>query len=238
MLLAANQRADQYYSCPYGKNVVAESIKTIVDAYSDINPLEYVVIVGGDNMIPFFRYPDNALLGPESDYFPPVLDSTASQAGLRLNYVLSQDGYGASEFLSLNGTEFPVPDLAVGRLVETPGDILKQLDAYFQTTNGVAPAPQAALITGYDFMDDVAQAVKGELTTALGVGKVVDSLITPFGVSPLDPQAWTAFQLDQKLQSRRYDLVFLGGISRRTMRWRRTSLRRCCRPTFCRRRSI
>ncbi len=124
---AANQRADQYYVCPYGKNVVAESIKAIVDAYRRVNPLEYVVIVGGDNSIPFFRYPDNALLGPESDYFPPVLDFSSSQAGLRLNYVLSQDGYGASEFLSLNGTEFPVPDLAVGRLVETPGDILKQL---------------------------------------------------------------------------------------------------------------
>ncbi len=30
-------------------------------------------------------------------------------------------------------------------------------------------------------------------------------------VSPLDPQSWTAFQLDEKLQSRRYDLVFLAG---------------------------
>ncbi len=73
-----------------------------------------------------------------------------------------------------------MPDLAVGRLVETPGDILKQLDAYFLTTNGVAPAPQAALITGYDFMEDVAQAVKGELATALGAGKTVDTLITPY----------------------------------------------------------
>ena len=208
---AANKRADDYYTCPYGKNVVAESIKAIVDAYRGVNPLEYVVIVGGDNMIPFFRYPDNALLGPESDYFPPVLDVTSSQAGLRLNFVLSQDGYGASEFLSLNGTELPVPDLAVGRLVETPTDMLKQLDAYFMTVNGVAPAPEAALVTGYDFMDDVAQAVKGELTSALGAGATIDSLITPYAVSPLDPQSWTAFQLDEKLQSRRYDLVFLAG---------------------------
>jgi hypothetical protein len=208
----ANRRADQYYACPYGKNVVAESIKSVVDAYGKLNPLEYIVIVGGDNMIPFFRYPDNALLGPESDYFPPVLDTTSSQASLRLNYVLSQDGYGASEFLSLNGTEMPVPDLAVGRLVETPGDILKQLEAYFQTVNGVPTAPpESALVTGYDFMDDTAQAVKNELIAALGPGRMVDTLITPNGVSPLDPSAWTAFQLDEKLKSRRYDLVFLAG---------------------------
>ena len=57
--------------------------------------LAYVVIVGGDNVIPFFRYADEALLGPESGFIPPVLDTSASDASLRLNYVLSQDAYGA-----------------------------------------------------------------------------------------------------------------------------------------------
>ena len=39
----------------------------------DANPgLAYVVIVGGDNAIPFFRYADEALLGPESGFIPPV----------------------------------------------------------------------------------------------------------------------------------------------------------------------
>ena len=118
---AANAASDANVTCPYAKNVVALEIKDIVDAYrgdAQPSPLEYVVIVGNDDVIPFFRYPDKALLGPESNYVPPVQDFTASQASLRLGYVLSQDAYGAAIGLSLNATEFPIPLLAVGRLVE------------------------------------------------------------------------------------------------------------------------
>lgn len=209
---AANARADQFAPCPYGKNVVAESIKSIVDGYRSLNGnMQYVVVVGGDNMVPFYRYPDNALLGPESDYVPPVLDPTASQASLRLNYVLSQDFYGTTDMLSLNGTELPIPDLAVGRLVENPDDIIKYLDAYLQTANGVAPAPTSAFVTGYDFVADVANAVKSELATGLGGGATVNSLITPREVAPADPLSWSAFDLDNALDARRYDLVFLAG---------------------------
>ena len=52
---------------------------------------EYVVLVGNDDVIPFFRYPDQSQLGPAENYDPPVADGTISQASLRLNYVLSQD---------------------------------------------------------------------------------------------------------------------------------------------------
>jgi hypothetical protein len=50
--------------CPYATNLVAEEIKTIVDSYRTNNPgLRYVVIVGNDSTIPFFRYPDETLIG-------------------------------------------------------------------------------------------------------------------------------------------------------------------------------
>ncbi|HXF61754.1 MAG TPA: C25 family cysteine peptidase, partial [Caldilineaceae bacterium] len=206
---AANARADQFAACPYAKNVVAESIKAVVNAYRAINPLEYLVLVGNDDVIPFFRYPDNALLGHESNYVPPVGDVTPSQASLRLGYVLSQDAYGSAIDLSLNATTFPAPGLAVGRLVETPADIQSLLAAYLATAAGVAPTPQAALVTGYDFLEDVALAVQSEL--AAGLGGPVDSLITPNEVSPLDPASWTAQQLAAQLGSRRYDIAFLAG---------------------------
>lgn len=209
---AANLRADQFAPCPYGKNIVAESIKSVIDRYRAVNAgLQYVVIVGGDNSIPFYRYPDNALLGPESDYYPPVMDTTAAQAGLRLNFVLSQDFYGSSSSISLNGTDMPLPDLAVGRLVETPDDIIAYLTAYAATNGGVAPAPTSAFITGYDFLADVATSVKRELTAGLGNGATVNSLITPREISPDDPRSWTAYQLDSALDARRYDLMFLAG---------------------------
>ena len=88
------------------------------------------MIVGPDDVIPFFRYPDASGLGPESGYVPPVLDTSASQASLRLNYYLSQDAYGATTELQLKGVALPVPDLPVGRLVETPAEITGMIDAF------------------------------------------------------------------------------------------------------------
>ncbi|MEZ4611918.1 MAG: hypothetical protein R2838_17030 [Caldilineaceae bacterium] len=59
---------------------------------------------------------------PTSTYVPPVRDNTASQASLKLGYVLGQDRYGAAYDISVKGNLFPFPDLPVGRLVETaPG---------------------------------------------------------------------------------------------------------------------
>lgn len=58
-------------ACPFAKNLVAQEIKGIVDAYR-ANPLRYVVIVGNDDAIPFFRSPDESKLGSESEYVPPV----------------------------------------------------------------------------------------------------------------------------------------------------------------------
>jgi hypothetical protein len=92
---AANAQADIYRSCPYATNLAAYAIKNLVDAYAAVNPLEYVVIVGNDHVIPFFRHPDHAMLANEKNYVPPVKDDTTSQASLKLGYVLSQDDYGA-----------------------------------------------------------------------------------------------------------------------------------------------
>ena len=57
---AANLQADQKVECPEAKNLVADAINQIVQRYKALNPLEYVVIVGNDNTIPFFRTPDQA----------------------------------------------------------------------------------------------------------------------------------------------------------------------------------
>ena len=142
------------------------------------NPgLKYIVVVGDDHAIPFFRYPDTAGVGPESDYVPPVLDTTASQASLQSNDVLSQDAYGSTNVLQVKGVDLPVPDLPVGRLVETPTEIIGLLNAYLGLTNGVVPTPTSSLVTGYDFMASEANAVEGDLIAGLG-GATNDTLIT------------------------------------------------------------
>ena len=108
-------------------------IRDVVRSYSNPN-LKYVVLVGGDSSVPFFRYPDPADLAPESWFVPPVGPGTPSEATLKSEYVLGQDEYGASTILNLGGTRFPVPEQAVGRLVETASEAKAMLDAYLVGT--------------------------------------------------------------------------------------------------------
>ncbi len=217
--LAAQAAANP--TCPYAENLLASALKDIVDSYRKNNPnLAYVVLVGGDTTIPFFRYPDEALLAPESGYIPPVLDSSTSQAALQLNYVLSQDAYGAGIQINQNANTFPVPDLAVGRLVETAAEATTMVNAYLSGTTvgtGAVPAPTSSLVTGYDFLSDAATTVKASLDAGTGANGA--SLITNNGVSPtvtcgtlsLPNCSWDATALKNSLLGARHDLVFLAG---------------------------
>ncbi len=202
-----NAQADQYFDCPFAKNLVAGAIKAIVDRSRSGNALQYVVLVGDDSVIPFFRYPDEALLGPERNYVPPVKDLTPSQASLRLDRVLSQDAYGSSCNLSLKTAQLPLGDLAVGRLVESAAEVQSMLAAYLSTSNGVVATPAASLVTGYDFLADDAMAVSNELAAATAT--VPDTLISPNTLAPA--LCWTADNLRQALFRKRHDVLFLAG---------------------------
>jgi len=212
---SANTEADMQdnLQCPYAKNLVAMGIRDIINGYRIQNPdLEYVVIVGNDDVIPFFRYPDRALLASEKNFEPPVKDDTTSYASLNLGYVLSQDFYGATRELSLSNTTLPLPHLAVGRLVENYSDIVTMLDAYQADADGIV-VPSSALVTGYDFLQDAAEAIQVELENGIGNNYTADALIADSQYSPFDEQnpAWTAEQLSTLLLEERHDLIFLAG---------------------------
>ena len=216
-----NDQADTNPSCMYAKNLVAYAIHDVIAEYREKNPgLKYIVIVGGDDAIPFFRYPDQTLLGPESDFLAPVLPGTASNASLRANFVLGQDAYGASFDLSLHGSAFPIPDLPVGRLVETKAEAAGMIDAYNSTNGGTVAAPTRSLVTGYDFLSDAADSVQADLAAGMGTGGTVDTLISLKDTAPgqlcdathqLPNCSWNANDLRAKLTGPRNDLVYLAG---------------------------
>jgi hypothetical protein len=204
-------------ACPAAMNIVAEEVKAIVDANRS-SALRYIVIAGNDDAIPFFRYPDQSLLGPESQYVPPVEGDSPSEASLRNDYVLSQDAFGSATLFSLRTSDFPVPGAAVGRLVESADEIGGMIDAYVATNGFIRPG--SSLVTGYDFLADAATAVADELQA--GTGSAPDTLITPNTVSPQvvapqgvwpasPPASWTATHLAAKLFGSRHDVVFLAG---------------------------
>jgi hypothetical protein len=200
--VAANQ------ACPFAKNQLAEKIKAL---YRNVQSIEYIVVVGPDDAVPFFRTPDNAPLGPESNYEPPLLDSSPSQAALRLNYILGQDAYGATTSVSFGNDTLPVPHIPVGRLVETASQINTLLDAYLALPNGVAPTPTSALVTSYDFLVDTGDEVQSQLSAGLLPGATVARLDSPASESFLDPAAWTGDELRAALFGPRRDLIFLAG---------------------------
>ena len=205
---AAHAQADDRLACPSAKNIVAAAIRELIVRHRTQHPeLEYVVIVGNDAVVPFFRHPDQGLLANENNYIPPVLASSASEAALQLGYFLTQDDYAAGCDLTWKTGSLPLPDLGIGRLVETPAEITALLDAYESTPDGVVPTPTTALATGYDFLADTAEAITTEFRA--GLGQAVDTLIQPGGQLP--SQGWTADQLRAKLLDARHDLIFLGG---------------------------
>jgi len=191
--LAANYTQwDNIPDCVPAANIVAEQIGAIEARVRAQNPtnLQYIVLVGGDHVIPFVRLPDQASLANERDYSPAVLDFTPSQASLKTGYFLSQDPYGSFSRISLRDHITPSYDVPVGRLVETVSDVQTMLAAY-TATNGVL-RPTRALVTGYDFLADAAAVQLKDLQDS---GLTVDTLIQPEGQGPKAPTAWTADQL-------------------------------------------
>jgi hypothetical protein len=206
---AAKAQAAANFGCVYATQLVATSIRDLVRSYANLNAdLRYVVLVGGDDSIPFFRYPDLAEIETEDRFTPPVDDQTAAQAALRRGFLLTQDPYGAFDELTIGPARFPISDLAVGRLAETESEILAQINAFLtDTNNGVVATPTNALVTGYDFLADGAEAVAAELD--LGLNRTSNRLIAPRTCSPTEPCAWTAQDLRDQLTAARYDLLFL-----------------------------
>ncbi len=216
-------QARQNPGCPFAENLEAQAIQGIINSYRSgaSGNLQYVVIVGDDDVIPFFRYPDNAGLASESNYEPPLLSTSAADAALANNYYLSDDQYGAATELAIQGTTVPLPSAAVGRLVETPADILQTIDAYLPASMGglgdQVITPKSSLATGYDFIQPPASLIAGSF--AAGDPKGTNStLITNDGVAPSttgEPPgpgfSWSASDLANALFGSHHDLVFLGG---------------------------
>ncbi|MGH9106669.1 MAG: hypothetical protein ACRDZX_12700, partial [Acidimicrobiales bacterium] len=83
-------------ACPYAVDLEADAIQSIVNTYRapQAGNLHYVVVVGDDDVIPFFRYADQEAVGPESNYQVPLSSTSAAQAALAKDYYLTDDPYG------------------------------------------------------------------------------------------------------------------------------------------------
>jgi hypothetical protein len=150
---------------PDAANDVARQIGAAIDAVKATNPtLQHLVLIGDDTALPFFRVSDGTATANESNYSEGFAGNNRLVGSLARGYIQTDDPYATARGISLSGRELFVPELAVGRLVESKADIVKALDTFTQYNGQLDPATtSSALVTGYDFLTDGSEAIGDEL---------------------------------------------------------------------------
>ncbi len=154
-------------------NSVAVAVKTILGNKRDTvrnESVEYVLIVGSDETIPHYRLPEFSRKRHfESNYERALLDFThPSGAALSTNHILTDDYYADAtpKLQRLMDREFHLPDLRIGRLVETPEQMGAVIDAYLAVGGKIDF--RRAFVAGSDTYSNGANRVKQILDTDLG----------------------------------------------------------------------
>ncbi len=182
-------------------NDVAEAIKAVIDAQWSTHPdLEYLVIVGDDRVIPFRRVLDQTRF-PERHY-RSVSCNSVTGAALCDDMTLTDDYYADAVPIvpggsGWDGHELYIPDLGTGRLIETPGEIIAQIDVFLANDQ---VSTDDAIVTGYHFLKDGAQAMCGELD---GDGLVTDCTLIG--------QTWNSADFIANVLDTRHDVVSING---------------------------
>ena len=155
---------------PNKANAVVRSINALVDSLRG-QPngagIKYLVLVGGDRAIPFGRLEDYVSISNESGYAQSVGANNELSAALGAGRILSDDPYGDTTPVQYLNRQLFVPDLSVGRLVESPTEIVAALTRY-RTFNGRLN-PTTGTVFGYDFLSDGATEVRTALNARPGL---------------------------------------------------------------------
>ena len=169
---------------PEKANDVAKEIKRLIDdKLREYTGIRYIIIVGGDRIIPFYRIPDNTdkpfVSGRwwrADDYLKVNKDSTVGSA-LHDNMFLTDNIYAADRPIEwktgeVNIPELFIPNILVSRLVESPGNISAVIEAFYREEY---VNPDKIFVTGHAFMSDSASdcsstlenKTKGDTTTVI-----------------------------------------------------------------------
>ena len=166
----------------------ANDVVRAIGRYLDTLPTtyKYVVLVGGFDVIPPGLVADNTSYVNEREYATTFYGASNNQylAAYALGYLPTDDVYGDTNY---SGSGAYVPEVPVGRLIETPSQIMGQIDKYTSPAVNGAINPTTALVTGYDFLSDGATQVASALQPKV-----------PAPVS-LISDSWTRLQLFNNL---------------------------------------
>jgi uncharacterized repeat protein (TIGR01451 family) len=130
-------------------NDVATALKQLInDLRLQHSELKYLVIVGGDDVIPFYRVPDRSgTRWRESAYAETAVPRSTVYDALRDDLLLTDDYYTDWQPTAIqsrywvNDASLYLPDLATGRLVETPAEIRAVIDAFLANDGMITLGP-------------------------------------------------------------------------------------------------
>ena len=145
-------------------NNVVQSIDDVIAQYkAQLTSVKYVVVLGNDTVIPFWRQYDRVAISPEIDEANELENFTSDSrpanpifAAAAQNYVLTNGAYGARSRITWLGSDVPLPQDSVSRFVESTDDISAQLQQY-NGTSGILD-PKSEFSSGDSFFSDSAQA--------------------------------------------------------------------------------
>ena len=150
---------------PEEANKVSEEIKQVVESkLEEYRGVKYIILVGDDRVIPFYRLTDNsdkAFIGvlawpTENDYAMDLRTAnTTISSALGENQMLTDDFYVDfnPEETSVEWADIlHIPDMSVGRLVESPEEICITIETFI--VRGDSVNPDKIFLTAYDFMND------------------------------------------------------------------------------------
>ncbi|MBV8691557.1 MAG: hypothetical protein JOY57_07870, partial [Actinobacteria bacterium] len=151
-------------SDPELSNDVVRIINAHVDALLGANraSVQNIVLVGTDEVLPMARVPDLTSTANERTFaqqLGPLASATGGNDALlgaaAAGTIMTDDPYGSFTPRPFLGTYLYVPDVGLGRLVESPEDIAAVINQFLTPTQaGDAPGvlrPSSSLVTGYDF---------------------------------------------------------------------------------------
>ncbi len=140
-------------------NLVAEATRAIVTDYRSRYPdLENLVIVGDDRLIPFYRAKTGKEYPYEQDYVikDESIDTNITVAPALLDNTTLTDDYFSDDaperVEALAGKWLYLPELATGRLIETPDEIIGQIDAFLANSSTIITQ---STVSGWAFLQDV-----------------------------------------------------------------------------------
>ncbi|MEX2646889.1 MAG: PxKF domain-containing protein [Gaiellaceae bacterium] len=141
-----------------------------------LDDLEYVVFLGTNEAFPMGWKRDRVTLSNATDYAASLLFTTengtkanASYAAAFKGYVMTDDVYTSLTERPFLGESFPLPDLASGRLLETPQDMVAQMTQFVASGGVYDPTTARSYTAAYDFLLDGGTSVNNRFETQFGL---------------------------------------------------------------------